>query len=472
MPKKSPSAPLKKAVLDTPSAINGTKLSIADRFAFGKSLRNEVSLDEQGNFILPKKRIGIIDVLKKQEKNRLQSNIPIRYQRMMESPFSFYRGGAAIMAQDLANQPTTNINVQLCGDMHVSNFGFFATAEHKLVFGINDFDETLPGSWEWDLKRLVASAVIACEVLGGSESTSEALVRKIVKSYREKLTEYASMSYVNLAYKFFGERVVRDNFSKSHLKLFDQFIKKTKGQCNLGVFEKFTDLIGSDRKFVENPPLIQRADVTLEGLPMRDALEAALNNYQKSLLPDKELLFKRYTLKDYVRKVAGIGSVGTICGVMYFEGASLEDPLFLQYKQAQISVLSPYIGSSIYKNQAHRVVAGQRLLQGAPDIFLGYVESASKYYYVRQLRDMKGGLTFGEGGCDLEAFGDYAKMFGWALALGHARSGDAAKIAGYLGQSHEVDYAFYRFAKAYAAQNLEDYDLFCKAVKSGKLQVT
>ncbi|CAN1546468.1 Protein of unknown function DUF2252 [Burkholderiaceae bacterium] len=470
MPKKSPATPLKKAILDTPSTNQAAKLSIADRFAVGKSLRNKVSLAEQGDFILPKKRIGIIDILKKQEKNRLPSYIPIRYQRMMESPFSFYRGAAAIMAQDLACQPSTNIIVQLCGDMHVSNFGFFATAEHKLVFGINDFDETLPGSWEWDLKRLVASAVVACEELGGSEHTSEALVRKIVRSYREKLTEYASMSYVNLAYEFFGERVVRDNFSKLHLKLFDQFIKKTKGQCNLGVFEKFTDLIGKDRKFIENPPLIQRADFTQEGLPMREVLEVAVSKYRKTLLADREFLFNRYILKDYVRKVVGIGSVGTICGVMYFEGSNLDDPLFLQYKEAQESVLSPYLGSSIYQNQAHRIVVGQRLLQGAPDIFLGYATSATKYYYVRQLRDMKGGLTFGEGGCDLEAFEDYAKMFGWALALGHARSGDAAKIAGYLGESHEVDVAFYRFAKAYAAQNLKDYDLFCKAVNSGKLQ--
>ena len=187
-------------------------------------------------------------------------------------------------------------------------------------------------------------------------------------------------------------------------------------------------------------------------------------------MADREFLFNRYILKDYVRKVVGIGSVGTICGVMYFEGSNLDDPLFLQYKEAQESVLSPYLGSSIYQNQAHRIVVGQRLLQGAPDIFLGYATSATKYYYVRQLRDMKGGLTFGEGGCDLEAFEDYAKMFGWALALGHARSGDAAKIAGYLGESHEVDVAFYRFAKAYAAQNLKDYDLFCKAVNSGKLQ--
>jgi uncharacterized protein (DUF2252 family) len=469
MPKKSASAPLKKATLDTPSANSGAKLSIADRFALGKSLRKKVSLAEQGDFVLPKKRIGLIEILKKQEKNRLHPAIPIRYQRMKESPFSFYRGAAAIMAQDLASQPTTNINVQLCGDMHVSNFGFFATTEHKLVFGINDFDETLPGSWEWDLKRLVASAVIACEELGGSESDSELIVRKIISSYREKLTEYASLSYVNLAYEFLGERVVRDNFSKSHLKLFDQFIKKTKGKCNLGVLEKFTDLIGSDRKFVENPPLIQRADFTLEGIPMREALEAALTKYQKTLLPDKELLFNRYSLKDYVRKVVGIGSVGTICGVMYFEGASLEDPLFLQYKQAQESVLSPYIGSSIYKNQAHRVVVGQRLLQGAPDIFLGYVASSSKYYYVRQLRDMKGGLTFGDDGCNLEAFEDYAKMFGWALALGHARSGDAAKIAGYLGKSHAIDDALYRFSMTYAKQNLQDYEIFCQAIESGKL---
>jgi len=470
MTKKNSAGISKTANLESIGSHKRKKLSTTERFAEGKFLRNKVSLAEQGEFRLPKNRLTVVQVLKKQAAIRNQHLIPIRHQRMAESPFAFYRGGAAIMAQDLANQPTTNIAVQLCGDMHVANFGFFATSEHKLVFGINDFDETLPGSWEWDLKRLVASAVIACESLGGSAAESESLVHKIVRSYREKLYEYASMSYLNLAYEFMGEKVVRANFSKSHLKRFDHFIKKTKGKNNLGVLEKLTDIIGKDRKFIENPPLIERVEISEAGFPINELLDLALIKYRDTLIADKQILLDRYTLKDHVRKVVGVGSVGTVCMVLYLEGNHLNDPLFLQYKEAQESVLSPYLGASIYKNPAQRVVVGQKLLQGAPDIFLGFAPSAYKFFYFRQLRDMKGGLSFGEGGCNLELFEDYAKMFGWALALGHARSGDAAKIAGYCGKSEKLDAALYRFARSYTQQNLQDYDLFCRAIKNGQLK--
>jgi uncharacterized protein (DUF2252 family) len=458
-----------KAGLDS-SSLPLKKLSISERFALGKAKRNQVSRDEQGDFLPPENKLTVVQILKKQASLRNQDLIPLRHQRMAESPFAFYRGGAAIMAQDLAGQKTTDIQVQLCGDMHVSNFGFFATTEHKLVFGINDFDETLPGSWEWDLKRLVSSAVIACQSLGGSDAMSESLVHKIVSSYREKLSEYASMSYIDLAYEFMGEKVVRDNFSKSHLKRFDHFIKKTKNKNNLGILEKLTDLVGKDRKLIEDPPLIERVEISEAGFPLDELLGKALIQYRETLVADKQNLLDRYTLKDYARKVVGVGSVGTVCMVLYLEGNDDKDPLFLQYKEAQESVLSPYLGASACENHAHRVVVGQRLLQGAPDIFLGYAPSAYKYFYFRQLRDMKGGLSFGEGGCNLELFEDYAKMFGWALALGHARSGDAAQIAGYCGKSAKIDAALYRFAKSYAKQNLQDYDLFCKAIKNGELK--
>lgn len=463
------------AVLSPAETHQGKRLGIEKRFRDGKALRKRVSFADQGVYTPPQGRIGPIDILEKQAAQRIQSLIPIRYERMLQSPFAFYRGGAAIMAQDLANQPTTDITVQLCGDMHVSNFGLFGTAEHRLVFGINDFDETLPGSWEWDLKRLVASAVIACEGLGGSQSLCKKLVYRISSEYQKRIAQYARMPYLDLAQQFIGEKDIRKHFNSVHQKKLDAYLRETKGQSNIQVLEKLTTLVGKNRKIINRPPLIEHFDKTTYGVPLAGIVQRAMQNYSSTLLADRQVLFERYTLQDFARKVVGVGSVGTNCMVLYFVGDSQKDPLFLQYKEAQESVLSPYLGKSKYPNMGHRVVAGQRLLQGAPDIFLngGEIEHRQdriQGFYLRQLRDMKGGIDVGPGGVSLKNFPDYAKLFGWALALGHARSGDAAMISGYCGQSAEFDAAMYSFATAYAKQNQADYDVFCSAVKSGKIQ--
>ncbi len=455
---------------------HGKPLSIAKRLALGKSLRNKVSFEEQGSYVPPKHRIDPIDILKLQADLRINSLIPIRYARMQQSPFAFYRGAAAIMAQDLANQATTNITVQLCGDMHVSNFGLFGTAEHRLVFGINDFDETLPGSWEWDMKRLVASAVIACQTLGGNESMCKKLVFRISSEYQKRMAEYAQMPYLEIAQKFIGEKEIRKHFSKVHQKTLDEYLKATKGQTNIQVLQKYTTLVGKNRKIINKPPLIEHLNKTAYGVSFSGLVDKALSNYSTTLLADRQILFGRYTLKDFARKVVGIGSVGTVCMMMYFEGDKENDPLFLQYKEAQESVLTPYLGKSIYENMGQRVVSGQRMLQGAPDIFLSSGEikhhgTDIQGFYLRQLRDMKGGIVIGPGGVSLENFPDYARLFGWALALGHARSGDAALISGYCGQSKDLDKALYRFASSYAKQNAADYKEFCSAVKSGRIKV-
>jgi uncharacterized protein (DUF2252 family) len=394
---------------------------------------------------------------------------------MLQSPFAFFRGGAAIMAQDLANQPTTNITVQLCGDMHVSNFGLFGSAEHRLVFGINDFDETLPGSWEWDIKRLVASALIAADSLGGDQSLGKKLVYRIASEYQKRMEQYAKMPYLDLAQEFIGEKDIRKHFSKEHQKKLDTYLKETKGQGNIQVLQSLTTLVGKNRKIINKPPLIEHFKKDAFGVPLVSLIDKALLNYSSTLLADRKILFQRYALKDFARKVVGVGSVGTNCMVLYLEGDSQADPLFLQYKDAQKSVLSPYLGESIYRDMGKRVVAGQRLLQGAPDIFLNfgsvqYDINKSQGFYLRQLRDMKGGIGVGTGGVTLETFPDYAKLFGWALALGHARSGDAAMIAGYCGQSKALNDSLYAFAKSYAKQNMKDYEQFCKAVKSGQLK--
>jgi len=464
----------KYAVLRSVESFSNPRPSIKKRMADGKALRKRVSITQQGIYEKPKNRVDPIHILEKQAKSRIESLIPIRYERMLQSPFAFYRGGAAIMAQDLAHQPTTDITAQLCGDMHVSNFGLFGTAEHRLVFGINDFDETLPGSWEWDLKRLLASAVIACESNGGSKSLSKKMVMRICAEYQKRMLQYAKMPYLDLAQQFISEVDIRKHFCKEHQKQIDAYLKDTKGQNNIQVLQKLTTLVGKNRKIINKPPLIEHFKKNAYGAPLETLIDKALLNYSSTLLVDRQVLFQRYSLKDYARKVVGVGSVGTNCMVLYFEGDGENDPLFLQYKEAQRSVLSPYLGESVYRDMGHRVVAGQRLLQGAPDIFLSfgsmqYDIDRSEGFYIRQLRDMKGGIPIGPGGVSLGNFVEYSKLFGWALALGHARSGDAAMIAGYCGNSDEFNEAMYSFAKSYAKQNEQDYELFRKAVKSGRL---
>jgi uncharacterized protein (DUF2252 family) len=469
--KKSPQF----AVLKSVESFKDPRPSIKKRMADGKALRKAVSWSDQGVYTPPKHRIDPITILEEQAKLRIASLIPIRHQRMLQSPFAFFRGGAAIMAQDLANQPTTNITVQLCGDMHVSNFGLFGTAEHRLVFGINDFDETLPGSWEWDMKRLVSSALIASTSLGGDKALGRRLVYHIAAEYQKRIEQYAQMPYLDLAQEFIGEKDIRKHFTKEHQKKLDVYLKETKGQGNIQILESLTTLVGKDRKIINRPPLIEHFKKDAYGVPLESLVDKALLNYSSTLLADRQVLFQRYSLKDYARKVVGIGSVGTNCMVLYLEGDSENDPLFLQYKEAQRSVLSPYLGESIYRDMGRRVVAGQRLLQGAPDIFLNYGAvqydiNRSQGFYLRQLRDMKGGIAVGSGGVTLQTFPDYAKLFGWALALGHARSGDAAVIAGYCGRSKEFNDSMYSFARSYAKQNEQDFDLFRKAVKSGRLK--
>jgi len=466
----------KFAVLHSVESFQDPRPSIKKRMADGKAKRKLVDFVTQGTYMPPKNRIGPVEILERQAQSRIKELIPIRYQRMMQSPFAFYRGGSAIMAQDLANQATTNITVQLCGDMHVSNFGLFGTAEHRLVFGINDFDETLPGSWEWDMKRLLTSAVIACESMGGDKNLSEKIVHQICAEYQKRMTLYAHMPYLEIAQEFIGEKDIRKHFSKDHLKSLNTMLKAVKGQTNIQVLESLTTIVGKNRKIINRPPLIEHFKKNAYGTSLSKLIDKALLNYSHTLLADRKILFERYSLKDFARKVVGIGSVGTNCMVLYFEGDGEKDPLFLQYKEAQKSVLSPYLGESIYRDMGRRVVAGQRLLQGAPDIFLNYgsIQYAVDHdqgFYLRQLRDMKGGIAVGSGGVTLKTFPDYAKLFGWALALGHARSGDAAMIAGYWGQSKELAEALYSFARSYANQNQADYLEFRKAVKTGVLKV-
>ena len=444
-----------------------------ERLALGTSIREQTSHSSLAEFTVKNNRQTPIDILLTQAKTRLPPYIPIRHARMAVNPFAFFRGGAAIMAKDLAGVPSPAITVQLCGDMHVSNFGFFSTTEHQLVFGINDFDETLPGHFDWDLKRLTASAMIVGQLLGQDQVYGEAIVRNICTAYRKSLHRYATIPYVDLKRSYIDEKVLLSSTAKHGKTVSQKYIKnlfeKARKNTNHGVLGKLIEKTPNGPRFIESPPLIEHADVSIrKGTKISAILDDVLQTYTKSLASDRQYLLMRYKLIDWVRKVVGVGSVGTACWAMYFEGQDVDDPLFLQLKEAQKSVLAPYFPSNKFHNEGKRVIDGQALIQGAPDLFLGFGK-AEAHFYIRQLRDMKGGIPIGKGGITAKEFPDFAKLFGWALANAHARSGDPAVLTGYCGKSEALDDALVKFSISYSKQNDADYDTFLRAIKSGKI---
>jgi uncharacterized protein (DUF2252 family) len=443
--------------------------SIKERFAAGKRLRSRVPHAAHAEYE-PSGRRDPIAILEAQAKTRLADLVPIRHARMLTSPFAFLRGAAAVMIRDIAPAPVTGLAVQACGDMHVSNFGVFASAERNLVFGINDFDETLPGAWEWDVKRLAASAVVCGRFLGGDKADCEAAARSAVRSYRERMREYAKMGYLELWYSRIDERDVLDALSRGARKRAKQILSKARRRTHMQVFEKMTALVGDQQRILEEAPLIVREKQTQAGLSIREALARFLRCYTDSLDADRRQLFARYRIVDVARKVVGVGSVGTRCWVLLLQGANADDPLFLQFKEAQESVLAPYARPKTpYANQGRRVVDGQRLIQGSPDILLGWGELSGTQFYVRQMRDMKGGVEFEPGKNKLPNYIEYCGLCGWALALAHARSGDAAMIAGYCGKGEGLDEAMTVFGCSYGEQTERDHMAMAEAVKSGRL---
>jgi uncharacterized protein (DUF2252 family) len=444
-----------------------------ERFNLGKSIRKEVDRSSIGKFTEVSKRQGPIEILLAQAETRIPQYIPIRHARMAVDPFAFFRGGAASMAHDLARIPSPSIQVQLCGDMHVSNFGFFSTTEHQLVFGINDFDETLPGNFDWDLKRLSASAMIAAQLLGQDQVYGENIVRNICTAYRNNLRRYASMPYIDLRRTYIDEKSLTHIAAKKANAISQKYLKdlldKARNNSGHGMLGKLTELTADGIRLINNPPLIEHPQFSPHGRRINELNDEGLNSYIQSLIPERRHLLARYKWIDWARKVVGVGSVGTGCWVMYFEGLDENDPLFLQTKQAQKSILAAYFPDTKFKSEGERVVHGQSLIQGAPDLFLGYGKTEETDFYVRQLRDMKGGISVGGDGINTKVFPDFAKLFGWALANAHARSGDPAVIAGYCGKSEALDDALVKFSIAYSKQNEADYAVFLKAIKSGKV---
>lgn len=450
------------------------KLSVEQRIAAGKALRNKFPRDKQGDYKPAKDRADPVSILEEQGKSRLPDLVPIRYARMLTSPFAFLRGAAAIMAADLAAcAPTCGIPVQTCGDMHVANFGIFASAERNLIFGINDFDETLQGPWEWDLKRLVASIVASGRFLGANEKLIDKSARASVISYRNRMKEFAHMGNMELWYTTINEKDILKTISPSARRGLKKITAKARERTHMQVLGKMTDLVGDKYRLRVNAPFIVRETHTTTGMPIEEALQLVLESYFTSLADDRKYLLRQYHITDVARKIVGVGSVGTRCWIIFLTGNSANDPLFLQVKEAQPSVLEPYLHKSIFSNPGQRVVTGQRLIQGAPDIFLGWGEMDNGFkFYVRQLRDMKGGVEFDPETVKIQNLPQYSALCAWALALAHAKSGDAAMITGYIGNnSKELEDAMVRFGFAYAEQTEKDHKALADAAKSGRIKV-
>jgi uncharacterized protein (DUF2252 family) len=448
----------------------GTLLSQEQRRAAGKALRDKVSRESHGEWKERSDRPDPIDILIASNKGRISELIPIRHGRMLASPFAFLRGAAAGMASDLSATPVSGIRVQACGDCHLMNFGAFATPERNLIFDINDFDETLPAPWEWDVKRLAASVVAAGRYIGLRERDSRNAALGTVRSYRRWMARYADMRAMEVWYDRIDIDRVYAEVGPAVRKRLRARVEKTRGQSSVDHdFPKLVESTGAKPRIKDNPPLIfhEQASRRKEN---RENVINALKMYRNTLVDSYRVLLDRFRLYDLAIKVVGVGSVGTFCAVTLFMAAE-NDPLFLQVKEANASVLEPYAGKSVYSNHGQRVVMGQRLMQAASDMMLGWTEGTlrGRHFYLRQLRDMK--LSAIMETMEPETLLAYGKLCGWTLARAHARSGDAAMISGYLGKNDVFDQAIAKFARAYADQTESDYQALRQAVRDGRLEV-
>jgi uncharacterized protein (DUF2252 family) len=411
-----------------------------------------------------------VDLLEAQARDRIQELMPIRYSRMMASPFAFMRGAAIVMAQDLASTPKSGIQAQLCGDAHLLNFGAYASPERALLFDLNDFDETLPGPWEWDIKRLAVSFVVAGRDNGFDASDCRNAARAVTASYRQRMAEFSQMGELRVWYTRIGEEEVRGLLTearagKKTTKKLSKNVQKARGRDSLQVLSKLTRVVDGRRIINDDPPLLVRIP---EGDELRTQVYAILESYKRTLQEDRRHLLERYRFVDAARKVVGVGSVGTRAYVVLLEGRDRDDPLFLQVKEAGASVLEGHIPSGTHEHHGHRVVAGQRLMQAASDIFLGWFRGTEgRDFYWRQLKDMKGSAKVESMSADELVL--YAGICGWALARAHARSGDRVQIAAYLGKSDRFDRSVAAFAEAYADQTERDHAALLAAVKSGRV---
>jgi len=455
-------------------------MSVGERAAVGKEARSRVHRSSHAEWEAGDGRADPVAILEAQATARVPELLPIRYGRMAVSPFTFYRGAAAVMAADLAGTPVSGLRVQMCGDAHLSNFGVFAAPDRRLVFDLNDFDETLPGPWEWDVKRLAASFEIAARDNGFKSKERRSAVLTLVGTYREAMREFAKLRNLEIWYARLDAELLMEQVRAQNRKAAKKVEKgaaKARAKDSLRAFDRLTETVDGELRMASRPPLlVPIEDLVLPAgvdVDVEAAIREVLKRYSESLKGDRRQLLSEYEYRHLAHKVVGVGSVGTRAWVVLLTGRDDRDPLFLQAKEASASVFEPYAGAGRFRNHGRRVVEGQWLMQAASDSFLGWcagveADGRERDYYVRQLWDGKGSSdieTLNPRGMEL-----YARMCGWTLARAHARSGDPIAIGSYLGSGRSFDEAIAGFSDAYADQNERDHAELLAAIDSGRLE--
>jgi len=455
--------------------------SFEDRAARGKDARRAVPRAEHGDWTVPHSRTDPISLLEEQAATRVPELVPIRHGRMLVSPFTYFRGAALPMAADLAATPASGLEVQICADAHMSNFGMFATPERHLIFDVNDFDETAPGPWEWDVKRLAASLEIAGREHDFTPNRRRTIVRTSVRAYREAMRDFAIRPMIDVWYAHLDMDALLPRFRS----LLDpkrtpsvwKAVTRARAHDSHQAYEKLCTIVEGEPRICHDPPLIvplEEAAVGVDPTVLAAVLEQIVASYRRTLAPDRQRLVEHYRVAHVARKVVGVGSVGTECWIVLLLDHASEEPLLLQVKQAEASVVERFVRTSSYENHGERVVRGQRLMQAASDIFLGWdrftLRGREHDYYFRQLRDWKGSADVA--GMTPAGMTLWAEMCGWTLARAHARSGDRVAIASYLGRADTFDRAIAAFAAAYADQNERDFAALQDAVRSGRIEAT
>jgi uncharacterized protein (DUF2252 family) len=454
--------------------------SVDQRAAAGKAARAKVPRSSHAAWKPAARRRDPVKVLEDQAKSRVKELVPIRYGRMLASPFTFFRGAAAIMAMDLAKTPQSGLRVQACGDAHLSNFGVFAAPDRRLVIDVNDFDETLPGPWEWDVKRLAASFAIAGRDRDFTPKETRTAVLTTARAYREAMREFATMRNLDVWYARLDVESLLGDLAKvadkKQMKAVQRNVAKAHKKNSMKAFDRLVRVVDGEPQIISDPPLLVPARELLERdqeQEYEERMREMLGRYRESLKGDRRHLFDSYRFVEMARKVVGVGSVGTRAWVLLMMGRDGQDPLFMQAKEAEASVLEPYVGESDFKNHGERVVEGQWLMQASSDILLGWLpalgfDEQERDFYVRQLWDGKRSVeveTLAPEGLEI-----YGRVCGWTLARAHARSGDRIAIASYLGKGDTFDRAVAEFSELYADQNELDYAALADAVKSGSIE--
>ena len=451
----------------------------AERSARGRAARAELPRSAHADWQPGSMRRDPVELLEEQAQTRLPELGPIRYGRMLVSPFTFFRGGAYLMAADLADGPRTGLHAQLCGDAHLSNFGVFAAPDRKLVFSINDFDETLPGPFEWDVKRLAASFAVAGRQSGFDEKARQSVVMAAVREYRESMARFAEMRNIEVWYTRLDVEGILDRFrgamSRKQMKRVHSDVAKVRTKDSLRALRKLCRTVDGELRIIGDPPLVTPIEDVVPGAEwehLEDVARRMMRTYRRTLPRDRRHLLESYRYVHAARKVVGVGCVGARAWILLMVGRDDNDPLFLQFKEAQASVLEPFLGRSRFAQHGQRVVEGQRMMQAAPDILLGWervvaIDGEKRDFYIRQLWDAKGSAEVEL--MDETALAAYGRICGWTLARAHARSGDRIAIAAYLGSSSSFDRAMAAFAESYADQNERDYRALQEAAASGRV---